>query len=171
MTCSNQHCRFMSLTWCYNCSLSAAGVLWRHWGAGPAFHSFKMRRVLFFTLGFPAFMQPYPLHLTLLSGTILLHLFAPFPTTWDRGTFRWWGITNDKNTEETNGLIHGVLLQGPVLYLLRVPGRVTLRLQYGWFRLFSNRVDRQPVSWNLWSDERLGESWSIQILAVKKINI
>lgn len=88
----------MSLTWCYNCILLAAGVLWRHWGAGQAFHSFKMRRVLFFTLCVPAFMQLYPLNLTLLSVTILLCLFAPFPTTWDRDTFGWWGIANDKNT-------------------------------------------------------------------------
>lgn len=73
-------------------------------------------------------------------------------------------------TQERKWLVYGALLQGSVLYLLRVPGRVTLRLHSGWFRLFSNRVDRQPVSWNLWSVERLGDSWSIQILAVK-INI
>lgn len=74
--------------------------------------------------------------------------------------------------EERNGWVYGALLQGStfVLYLLQIPGQVTLRLRYGWFRLFSNRVDRQTIRWNLWSIEQFGDSWSMEILAAK-INI
>lgn len=120
--------------------LLAAGVVWRHCGAGQAFH--------IFALSFPAFMQLYPLNLTLLSVTVLSRLFVPFPTAQDRGIFGRWGNADKKITVERNWLVYGALLQSSAhtLFLHMVPDWVASRFHWGRFRLFSNRVDGQPIS-------------------------